>query len=125
MDANTSNEHINDQEGNAAPNAPSGCPGVSSTSAGKSTPCQGCPNQKACSSGQAAKDVENNAADMKEKLADVKFKILVMSGKGGVGKSTVTTALSRLFGVLITKLLYCRNFKFKWCLIVRMSILGE
>ena len=97
MDSSANNEHVNDQDASlsAEPSAPAGCPGVSSSTAGKSTPCQGCPNQRACSSGQAAKDVETSNAEMKEKLADVKFKILVMSGKGGVGKSTITTALSR------------------------------
>ena len=77
------------------PDAPEHCPGVKSQNAGKASPCAGCPNQKICSSGQAAKDGENNAVEIREKLSDVKFKVLVMSGKGGVGKSTVTAALAR------------------------------
>nr|CAI5830313.1 unnamed protein product [Callosobruchus analis] len=32
---------------------------------------------------------------IKERLVDVKHKILILSGKGGVGKSTVTSLLSR------------------------------
>ena len=77
------------------PDAPEHCPGVKSENAGKASPCAGCPNQKICSSGQAAKDGENNAQEIRDKLSDVKFKVLVMSGKGGVGKSTITAALAR------------------------------
>lgn len=32
---------------------------------------------------------------MQERLSTVKYKILVLSGKGGVGKSTVTSLLAR------------------------------
>lgn len=74
-------------------NAPEACPGVSSESAGKAASCAGCPNQKACASGEAKKP-DPAVADVRERLRDVKRKILVLSGKGGVGKSTVSAQLS-------------------------------
>jgi len=73
--------------------APEGCVGVSSDDAGKAAGCAGCPNQKACASGEAKK-VDPAVADVKDKLSNVKRKILVLSGKGGVGKSTVSAQLS-------------------------------
>jgi Mrp family chromosome partitioning ATPase len=69
------------------------CVGVSSEQAGKASACAGCPNQAACSSGEAKKP-DPAVMDVKERLADVKRKILVLSGKGGVGKSTVSSQLS-------------------------------
>ena len=60
---------------------------------GKSEACAGCPNQKVCASGEAQK--EDPALDeIAGKLANVKHVILVLSGKGGVGKSTVSTQLA-------------------------------
>lgn len=73
--------------------APEDCPGVSSDSAGKSSSCAGCPNQKLCASGEAKK-VDPAVADVKSKLSEVKRKILVLSGKGGVGKSTTSAQLA-------------------------------
>eukprot|EP00933_Yihiella_yeosuensis_P026651 TRINITY_DN20711_c0_g1_i1.p1 TRINITY_DN20711_c0_g1~~TRINITY_DN20711_c0_g1_i1.p1 ORF type:complete len:379 (-),score=87.10 TRINITY_DN20711_c0_g1_i1:130-1266(-) len=73
--------------------APESCPGVSSDDAGKASSCAGCPNQAACASGEAKKK-DPAVADVKDRLADVKRKILVLSGKGGVGKSTVSAQLS-------------------------------
>jgi Mrp family chromosome partitioning ATPase len=70
---------------------PEECPGPSSSNAGKSDPCAGCPNQKACASGlQVDPDIQIIA----QKLEPVKRKILVLSGKGGVGKSTFATNLA-------------------------------
>jgi Mrp family chromosome partitioning ATPase len=74
--------------------APSGCPGLSSETAGKASPCAGCPNQNACATGSAAAP-DRSPAEVFERLQNVQYKILVMSGKGGVGKSTVTAALAR------------------------------
>ena len=37
-------------------NAPEECPGTSSESAGKSSACDGCPNQSACATGTVVKD---------------------------------------------------------------------
>lgn len=60
---------------------------------GKSEACAGCPNQTVCASGEAQK--EDPALDeIAGKLANVKHVILVLSGKGGVGKSTVSTQLA-------------------------------
>ncbi|CAH1960530.1 unnamed protein product [Acanthoscelides obtectus] len=73
--------------------APEHCPGVGSDAAGKAAPCSGCPNQQICASGPKGPDPAIGL--IKERLIDVKHKILVLSGKGGVGKSTVTALLSR------------------------------
>ncbi|KAK0158731.1 hypothetical protein PV328_009703 [Microctonus aethiopoides] len=74
--------------------APEHCPGTQSDSAGKASACAGCPNQNVCASG-ATKQPDPGIALVKERLADVKYKILVLSGKGGVGKSTMTSLLAR------------------------------
>lgn len=74
-------------------NANEGCPGSNSEKAGKSSNCQGCPNQKICSSGEA--QVEDPAVEIiKKKLSNVKNIVLVLSGKGGVGKSSVSSQLA-------------------------------
>ncbi|KAG1676000.1 Cytosolic Fe-S cluster assembly factor NUBP1 [Nymphon striatum] len=70
------------------------CPGTQSESAGKGSACQGCPNQTNCSSG-AASAPDPDIALLKEKLSGIKHKILVLSGKGGVGKSTFSSTLAR------------------------------
>ena len=69
------------------------CPGVKSDDAGKSDACAGCPNQTICASGEAKKE-DPTIEEVKKKLSGVKNVILVLSGKGGVGKSTVSTQLS-------------------------------
>mmetsp|Transcript_44268 Transcript_44268/g.87356 ORF Transcript_44268/g.87356 Transcript_44268/m.87356 type:complete len:407 (-) Transcript_44268:485-1705(-) len=74
-------------------NAPDACPGVQSETAGKADACAGCPNQKLCASGEAKK-ADPAVAEIEAKLAGVKNKILVLSGKGGVGKSTVSAQLA-------------------------------
>lgn len=76
--------------------APSGCPGTSSTEAGKADSCVGCPNQKACATGATANDgPDPDVIAIARRLKHlVKHKILVLSGKGGVGKSTVAAQLS-------------------------------
>lgn len=71
-------------------NANEHCPGLESTEAGKSSACAGCPNQKQCASGEARTE-DPAIAEIATKLQQVKHKILVLSGKGGVGKSTVAT----------------------------------
>eukprot|EP00747_Dinoflagellata_sp_TGD_P184087 gnl/TRDRNA2_/TRDRNA2_39425_c0_seq1.p1 gnl/TRDRNA2_/TRDRNA2_39425_c0~~gnl/TRDRNA2_/TRDRNA2_39425_c0_seq1.p1 ORF type:complete len:396 (+),score=72.02 gnl/TRDRNA2_/TRDRNA2_39425_c0_seq1:55-1242(+) len=76
--------------------APEACPGTSSDNAGKSSACAGCPNQGLCSSGKA-KEVDPAVAEVKSRLANVKRKILVLSGKGGVGKSTISAQISFMF----------------------------
>ena len=81
-------------------NANEGCVGPTSQDAGKASACAGCPNQSACSSGAfsspsalAAKEKEK--AVLQNSLSNVSHVILVLSGKGGVGKSTVSTQLAQ------------------------------
>ncbi|XP_032896313.1 cytosolic Fe-S cluster assembly factor NUBP1 isoform X2 [Amblyraja radiata] len=74
-------------------NAPAHCPGTASEDAGKVSACQGCPNQASCASG-ASKAPDPAIQEIKEKMMSVKHKILVLSGKGGVGKSTVSAHLA-------------------------------
>ena len=74
-------------------NANSHCVGVRSDEAGKAAGCGGCPNQQLCASGEAKKEDPDIAA-IAERMADVKHKILVLSGKGGVGKSTFSSQLA-------------------------------
>ncbi|CAH2306893.1 cytosolic Fe-S cluster assembly factor NUBP1 isoform X1 [Pelobates cultripes] len=69
------------------------CPGTSSSEAGKGTACQGCPNQSICASG-ANSAPDPAIEEVKEKLSTVKHKLLVLSGKGGVGKSTFSAQLA-------------------------------
>lgn len=75
-------------------NVPEHCPGTQSEEAGKASACAGCPNQNICASGEA-KNVDPGIELVKEKLQTVHHKILILSGKGGVGKSTVTALISR------------------------------
>ncbi|KAL6325607.1 hypothetical protein AAG906_023452 [Vitis piasezkii] len=73
-------------------NANEHCPGPQSESAGQSDACQGCPNQEACAT--APKGPDPDLVAIAERMATVKRKILVLSGKGGVGKSTFSAQLS-------------------------------
>ncbi|BAB08742.1 nucleotide-binding protein [Arabidopsis thaliana] len=68
------------------------CPGPQSESAGKSDSCAGCPNQEACAT--APKGPDPDLVAIAERMSTVKHKILVLSGKGGVGKSTFSAQLS-------------------------------
>eukprot|EP00392_Amoebophrya_sp_AT5.2_P008640 g8668.t1 len=77
-------------------NANQDCVGVDSDQAGKADGCQGCPNQGACATGEA-RQKDPAVAVVAEKLKDVKHKVLVLSGKGGVGKSTVSCQLAFAF----------------------------
>lgn len=74
-------------------NANDDCVGPASEDAGKASACAGCPNQTACASGEAKKE-DPAVAEVKDRMADIKHKILVLSGKGGVGKSTVSSQLA-------------------------------
>lgn len=76
--------------------APEHCPGTDSEAAGKASACQGCPNQQICASA-LPKGPDPDIAVIAQRLSKVKRKILILSGKGGVGKSTVTSMLSRCF----------------------------
>uniref|UniRef100_A0A7N0V7Q8 Cytosolic Fe-S cluster assembly factor NBP35 n=1 Tax=Kalanchoe fedtschenkoi TaxID=63787 RepID=A0A7N0V7Q8_KALFE len=68
------------------------CPGPESESAGKSDACEGCPNQQICAT--APKGPDPDLVVIAERMATVKHKILVLSGKGGVGKSTFSAQLA-------------------------------
>lgn len=78
---------------------PKHCPGLGSEEAGKASPCAGCPNQKICSSGEAKQAAQTELDEVipliVDRLNKVKHIILVISGKGGTGKSTVSTMLAR------------------------------
>lgn len=73
-------------------NANEHCPGPQSESAGKSDACEGCPNQQICAT--APKGPDPDLVSIAERMATVKHKILVLSGKGGVGKSTFSAQLA-------------------------------
>lgn len=80
-------------ESNIPENANSCCPGPKSDNAGKNKACEGCPNQGKCSSGEGIKE-DPTLEQVRKKLSQVKNIILVLSGKGGVGKSTVSSQLA-------------------------------
>ncbi|KAH9915233.1 P-loop containing nucleoside triphosphate hydrolase protein [Fomitopsis serialis] len=64
--------------------------------AGKADACAGCANQEICASG-VAKGPDPALPFVRERMSTVKRKILVLSGKGGVGKSTFTAQLGWAF----------------------------
>eukprot|EP00117_Sycon_ciliatum_P045048 scpid83037/ scgid32422/ Cytosolic Fe-S cluster assembly factor nubp1; Nucleotide-binding protein 1 len=76
--------------------APHDCPGTESEDAGKSTACAGCPNQEICASSKP-KGPDPDIHLVKAKLDGIRHKVLVLSGKGGVGKSTFTAHLAHAF----------------------------
>ncbi|CAI0456828.1 unnamed protein product [Linum tenue] len=80
------------ENGEVPEDANENCPGPQSESAGKSDSCQGCPNQEACAT--APKGPDPDLVAIAERMATVKHKILILSGKGGVGKSTFSAQLS-------------------------------
>lgn len=66
---------------------------VSGTSeAGKASSCDGCPNQAACASGVPT--VDPAVAAVASRLSSIRHVLLVLSGKGGVGKSTFSSQLA-------------------------------
>lgn len=85
------------QENLVAPE-PEHCPGTQSQDAGKASACEGCPNQQICASG-VPQAPDPDIQTIAEKLKSVKHKILILSGKGGVGKSTLTAMLARALAV--------------------------
>ncbi|KAG5573729.1 hypothetical protein H5410_063495 [Solanum commersonii] len=80
------------ENGEIPENAPEHCPGPQSETAGKSDSCEGCPNQEICAT--APKGPDPDLVAIVERMATVKHKILVLSGKGGVGKSTFSAQLA-------------------------------
>ncbi|CAH8578044.1 unnamed protein product [Schistosoma turkestanicum] len=79
--------------------APSSCPGTKSNLAGKTSACEGCPNQSLCSSGEAKLPLSQREPDtvlsIKRRLGSVRHRIIILSGKGGVGKSSLSVCLAR------------------------------
>lgn len=71
---------------------PEHCPGPESEQAGAADSCKGCPNQAICAS--APKGPDPDIPIISSRLENVKHKILVLSGKGGVGKSTFTSLIA-------------------------------
>ncbi|OIV93382.1 hypothetical protein TanjilG_24102 [Lupinus angustifolius] len=80
------------ENGDVPEDANEHCPGPQSESAGKSDACEGCPNQQICAT--APKGPDPDLVAIAERMANVKHKILVLSGKGGVGKSTFSAQLA-------------------------------
>lgn len=80
-------------------NAPDHCPGPQSESAGRTSACAGCPNQTACSSGQAKLPLALREPEIilaiQKRLGSIRHRLLILSGKGGVGKSSVSVCLAR------------------------------
>lgn len=66
------------------------CP-ANSEDAGRSSVCEGCPGQALCRM-QGGADPDQEIIDVR--MGAIKHKVLILSGKGGVGKSTVAYLLS-------------------------------
>ena len=66
------------------------CPGTGTTGAGKLESCKGCPNAQICANSTIDEDIPY----IKANLAHLKLIVSVMSGKGGVGKSTISKILA-------------------------------
>ncbi|KAH9882026.1 cytosolic Fe-S cluster assembly factor nbp35 [Plenodomus biglobosus] len=76
---------------------PEHCPGPESQQAGQADSCAGCPNQAICAS--APKGPDPDIPLITARLSSITHKLLVLSGKGGVGKSTFSTMLSHAFAL--------------------------
>lgn len=61
------------------------CPSVESGMAGKAESCKGCPNADKCASSKPDEDIPI----IRSNLKSIKMILAVISGKGGVGKSTI------------------------------------
>ncbi|XP_035229923.1 cytosolic Fe-S cluster assembly factor NUBP1 homolog isoform X2 [Stegodyphus dumicola] len=83
-------------------NIPQHCPGTGSENAGKAEACAGCPNQNICASSKPA-EPDPDTDIIRKNLCDIKHIILVLSGKGGVGKSTFSSLLAQTLAADLTK----------------------
>lgn len=72
------------------------CVGPQSEQAGVAEGCKGCPNAAICAS--MPKGPDPDIPVMNDRLGQIQHKILVLSGKGGVGKSTLTKELGFTLG---------------------------
>eukprot|EP00123_Amoebidium_parasiticum_P001276 comp12323_c0_seq1/m.7179 comp12323_c0_seq1/g.7179 ORF comp12323_c0_seq1/g.7179 comp12323_c0_seq1/m.7179 type:complete len:323 (-) comp12323_c0_seq1:55-1023(-) len=79
--------------GDVPAEAPEHCPGTDSEQAGKAAACAGCPNQNICAAAKPA-GPDPDLGLVLQRMEAVKHKVLVLSGKGGVGKSTFTAQLA-------------------------------
>jgi Mrp family chromosome partitioning ATPase len=61
--------------------------------------CESCPLRETCASGGVPAEMQEAVENVREALSEVAHKILVLSGKGGVGKSTFAYLLSRTLAV--------------------------
>jgi len=91
-----------DKEDEASSNVPpenanEGCVGPESSLAGKASACEGCPNQKVCASGGGGRspDKDNEQVEIRNALQGIQHVVLILSGKGGVGKSTVACQVAQ------------------------------
>ncbi|KAF5217264.1 putative nucleotide-binding protein [Trypanosoma cruzi] len=72
------------------------CVGPESPEAGIASSCQGCPNASICASMPKGPDPDIEL--IRQRLSGVKRTVMVISGKGGVGKSTLTKELAFALG---------------------------
>lgn len=77
------------------PQLPEHCPGTESEQAGLADACEGCPNQQICAT--APKGPDPDIPLITAALKPIQHKILVLSGKGGVGKSTFSALFAWAF----------------------------
>lgn len=84
MESNENNEE-------APSDANEVCVGPNSAEAGKAASCAGCPNASTCASNQNKTNTNTTTSALSESATHT---ILVLSGKGGVGKSTIATQLA-------------------------------
>ena len=98
---NTNHNNHNDNAPTELDNANEECVGPTSNQAGKVSSCDGCPNQSSCAAGaynqntpEAIAKAQLEQEQLYQSLRHVSHIIMILSGKGGVGKSTIATQLA-------------------------------